>query len=247
MTDAHPEVSLVVPAFNEAARLPSALAQLEQHFRAHPIRTELILVDDGSRDATPQILAGAVSAFPANVHVRRFRHLRNRGKGGAVRTGCLAATGRFILFIDADLAVPLDEMDKLLAALRDGSDVAIGSRIQPDGSDMRASQPLRRRLGGKAFTWLRQRLAVPEIVDTQCPMKGFRAEAAPRIFARQKLNGWAFDAEILFLARRAGLTIREIPVQWRHMEGSKLQPGVRLALRSLRDLIKLRLVHLGGR
>lgn len=247
MSESRAELSLVVPAFNEAARLPPALAQLAAHFRAHPLPTELILVDDGSSDATPEILAEAATAFPATVRVRRFRHRRNRGKGGAVRTGCLAATGRYVMFIDADLAVPLDEIDRILAALRGGCDVAIGSRVQPDGSDMRASQPLGRRLGGRAFTWLRQRLAVPEIVDTQCPMKAFRAEAVPRVFAKQRLNGWAFDAEVLYLARRAGLRICEIPVQWRHMEGSKLQPGVRLALRSLRDLVRLRLVHLGGR
>lgn len=247
MTDARPELSLVVPAYNEAARLPAALSRLAAHFRAHPRASELILVDDGSSDATPELLARAGADVPADVRVRVLRHRRNRGKGGAVRSGCLAATGRYVMYIDADLAVPLTEMEPLLAALDAGADVAIGSRIHPDGRDMRASQPLRRRLGGKAFTWLRQRLAVPEIVDTQCPMKAFRAEVVPRVFARQKLSGWAFDAEILFLARREGLTIREIPVQWQHMEGSKLQPGVRLALRSLRDLVRLRLVHLGGR
>jgi hypothetical protein len=157
------------------------------------------------------------------------------------------ARGRYVIFTDADLAVPLVEADRLLAALRAGCDVAIGTRVQPDGRDMRASQPPLRRLGGKGFTWIRRRIAVPDIIDTQCPMKGFTHEAAQRIFREQRLRGWAFDAELLFLARRSKLRICQMPVVWQHVEGSKLRPSVKLAVLAFWDLVRLRLVHLGGR
>ncbi|MER3421409.1 MAG: glycosyl transferase, partial [Chloroflexota bacterium] len=163
-----------------------------------------------------------------------------------MRTGCLAACGRYVVYADADLAVPLDEVDRILAALRDGCDVAIGTRVHPGGQDMRASQPFMRRMAGRMFTAVRRRLAVPDIVDTQCPMKGFRAEAARVLFSRQRLTGWTFDAELLFLARRAGMRICQIPVHWHHVEGSKLRPGPRLALRILGDLLWMRLAHLPG-
>lgn len=242
-----PEVSLVIPIYNEAARLPRTLDAIEAYFRARALSAELVLVDDGSTDATPHLIAEAVMRLAPVVAVRPLRHAVNRGKGGAVRTGCLGARGTYIIFTDADLAVPLEEADRLLDALRAGCDVAIGTRVQPDGRDMRASQPPLRRLGGKAFTWVRRRIAVPDIIDTQCPMKGFRAEAAQRIFAAQRLRGWAFDAELLFLARRAHMRICQMPVVWRHMAGSKLRPSIRLAALALWDLLRLRLVHLGDR
>jgi glycosyltransferase involved in cell wall biosynthesis len=239
-----PELSLVIPAFNEAARLPGTIGALREFFSARDLVAEVVCVDDGSRDATPRIIAEAVGTFPRRVAVRQERHAVQSGKGAAVRTGCLAARGRYVVYTDADLAVPLAEVDRILDALRGGCDVAIGSRIQADGRDMRASQPPLRRAAGRAFTSVRQRLAVADIVDTQCPLKGFRAEVAPRLFAQQKLGGWAFDAELLFLARRARLRICEMPVVWRHVAGSKLRPGPSLAFRSLWDLLRMRWVHL---
>jgi dolichyl-phosphate beta-glucosyltransferase len=242
-----PELSLVMPVFNEERRLPRALAALERYFTERSLSAELVLVDDGSTDATPNLIAGAVVRLAPLVQVRPQRHALNRGKGAAVRTGCLVARGRYVIFTDADLAVPLVEADRLLAALRAGCDVAIGTRVQPDGRDMRASQPPLRRLGGKGFTWIRRRIAVPDIIDTQCPMKGFTHEAAQRIFREQRLRGWAFDAELLFLARRSKLRICQMPVVWQHVEGSKLRPSVKLAVLAFWDLVRLRLVHLGGR
>lgn len=239
-----PELSLVVPAHNEAARLPGTVDAIIAFFAERLAPAELVLVDDGSTDTTAEIITATAARLPAHVVLRAPRHRVNRGKGAAVRTGCLAATGDFVLYADADLAVPLEEADRLLNALRAGCDVAIGSRVQADGSDMRASQPLMRRMSGRGFTLLRRWLAVGDIVDTQCPMKGFRREAAQRLFRRQKLPGWAFDAEILFLARQANMRICEMPVRWRHVPGSKLRPGPTLALRSLSDLVRLRLVHL---
>jgi dolichyl-phosphate beta-glucosyltransferase len=236
-------MSLVVPAYNEAARLPRAIDAIEAFFRTRSLTAELILVDDGSTDTTPAIIASAAERLSPLVAVRPVRHTVNRGKGAAVRSGCLVARGRYVLFTDADLAVPIEAVDLLLEALRSNCDVAIGTRVQPDGRDMRASQPPLRRLGGRAFTWIRRRIAVPDIIDTQCPLKGFRAEAARRIFALQKLQGWAFDAELLFLARRERMRICQMPVAWRHVEGSKLRPSLRLASRAMWDLGRLRLIH----
>lgn len=242
---ARPELSLVIPAYDEAARLPQTLDAIAAFFAARPLTAELIIVDDGSHDGTRAILATAADRLPPALRVTVLEHEVNRGKGAAVRTGCLAAQGRYVLYTDADLAVPLEEMDKLLEALRSGCDVAIGTRMHPDGRDMRVGQPPLRRLGGKAFTWVRQLIAVPDIVDSQCPMKGFGGAAAQQLFAAQKLDGWAFDAELLFLAQRAGMPICQVPVVWRHVGGSKLRPGFRLAARSLWDLTRLRLLHLG--
>ncbi len=241
-----PLLSLVIPAYNEAARLPATLAAVRAFCTAHPGPLEVVFVDDGSRDGTPRLLAAAEAEMPPGAVLRVLRHRVNQGKGAAVRTGCLAARGRYVVYADADLAVPLDEVDRIVAALKDGCDVAIGTRVHPGGRDMRASQPFVRRMAGRLFTAVRRRLAVPDIVDTQCPMKGFRAEAACVLFSRQRLTGWTFDAELLFLARRAGMRICQIPVQWHHVEGSKLRPGPRLALRILGDLLWMRVVHLPG-
>jgi dolichyl-phosphate beta-glucosyltransferase len=241
-----PELSLVVPAYNEERRLPRALDAIEQFFKTRGLTAELVLVDDGSSDDTPNLIAQAVTRLAPLVQVSPRRHAVNRGKGAAVRTGCVVARGRYVIFIDADLAVPLAEADRLLEALRAGCEVAIGTRVQPDGKDMRASQPPMRRWGGKGFTWIRRRIAVPDIIDTQCPMKGFTHEAAQRVFHEQKLRGWAFDAELLFLARRARYRICQMPVVWQHVEGSKLRPSAKLVALAFWDLVRLRLVHLGG-
>lgn len=249
MTDAvqaAPLLSLVIPAYDEAARLPATLAGVRAFCAAYPGPLEVVFVDDGSRDATPQLLEAARAEMPSGAALRVLRHPVNQGKGAAVRTGCLAARGRYVVYADADLAVPLDEVGRIVTALKDGCDVAIGTRVHPGGRDMRASQPFARRLAGWMFTMVRRWLAVPDIADTQCPMKGFRAEAARALFSRQRLTGWTFDAELLFLARRAGMRICQIPVQWHHVEGSKLRPGPRLALRILGDLLWMRLVHLSG-
>jgi dolichyl-phosphate beta-glucosyltransferase len=244
--EAAPLLSLVIPAYDEAARLPATLASVRAFCAAHRGPLEVVFVDDGSHDATPHLLEAARAQMPPGAALRVLRHPANRGKGAAVRTGCLAARGRYVVYADADLAVPLDEVDRIVAALKDGCDVAIGTRVHPGGQDMRASQPFTRRLAGWLFTAVRRWLAVPDIADTQCPMKGFRAEAARALFSRQRLTGWTFDAELLFLARRAGMRICQIPVQWRHVEGSKLRPGPRLALRILGDLLWMRLAHLSG-
>jgi dolichyl-phosphate beta-glucosyltransferase len=242
-----PDVSVVIPAYNESRRIPTALAAVRAYLADQRYRSELVVVDDGSRDGTSEVVLRAARHFPPGVTVRVVRHGRNLGKGAAVRTGCLAARGRFIVYMDADLAVPVEETGRVLQALLDGCDVAVGTRIQPDGRDMRASQPRLRRVAGSGFTTARRLIAARGIIDTQCPLKAFRAEVVPGLFRRQRLRGWSFDAEILYLAERQRLDVCQVPVVWRHVEGSSLRPSARLAANVAWDLARLRTLHLRGR
>jgi dolichyl-phosphate beta-glucosyltransferase len=234
--------SYVVPAFNEQDRLPSSLERLIGFLSAQAFDSEIVVSDDGSGDRTAQIVRDRIaSGTPERVKLRLVRHQPNRGKGAAIREGMLAAQGDHAFFLDADLATPPEESLKLLASLDGGADIAIGDRIQPDGSDMRASQPLRRRTVGKLFTLMRKALGVlPDIDDTQCPMKGFRGDVAQAVFAEQTLTGWTFDAEVLCIARSLGYRIEQVPVSWAHVEGSRLRVGPGQAWRVARDLWRLR-------
>jgi glycosyltransferase involved in cell wall biosynthesis len=241
-----PFVSIVVPAYNEQARLPGSLERVLAFAAAQPYTCEIVVSDDGSTDTTPDIVLERQrrAEDAERVELRLVQRERNEGKGAAIRTGCLAARGTYVLFMDADLAVPPEDALKLLELLEGGATVAIGSRIQPDGSDMRAGQPFQRRAAGWLFTTMRKALRVlPDIDDTQCPMKGFRHDAAQAIFQRQRLSGWIFDAEVLFIARQRGYRIAEVPVSWSHVEGSRLRVRPQQAFEVARDLLRLRLLH----
>ena len=239
-----PVVSIVIPAWNEEARLPAGLDRALAFLGGLPHASEIVVVDDGSTDRTAALVRERAQSAPGNVRVRMLQHDHQRGKGAAIRTGCLEAHGDFVFFIDADLATPPEESVKLLDVLRGGAAVVIGSRIQPDGSDMRETQPSRRRFVGTLFTKMRKLLRVlPDIDDTQCPMKGFRRDAARAIFERQRLSGWIFDAEVLYIARSLGYPIVEVPVTWRHVEGSRLRVRPSQAYQVIRDLVRLRFMH----
>jgi dolichyl-phosphate beta-glucosyltransferase len=244
-----PHVSFVMPAYNEEARLPASLERVIAFLSAQAYDSEIIVSDDGSTDATPQIVHRREDAgVPERVTLRLVKSARNEGKGAAIRRGCLDAHGAYVFFLDADLATPPEESAPLLAALESGADVAAGSRIQPDGSDMRASQPRQRQVVGKLFTLMRKTMGVlRDIDDTQCPMKGFRAEAAQAIFREQRLSGWIFDAEVLQIARSLGYRIVCVPVRWRHVDGSRLRLRPAQAFEVARDLIKLRRMKFGRR
>jgi len=241
-----PRLTFVVPAHNEAKRLGASLERLIAYAGAQPYASEVLVVDDGSTDRTADIAREAAQQLPANVSFRLLQHERNRGKGGAVRTGALAASGEYVLYFDADMAMPPEETAKLLAAL-EAADVAAGSRVQPDGTDMRVSQPGWRRYGGKLFTFVRKRILLPDFADTQCGFKAFRREAAQALFSRQQLEGWAFDAELLYLAQRLGFSVRQVPIEWRNVEGSTFHLGVGSGIRELRDLVRIRWLHRGAK
>lgn len=243
-----PLVSVVVPAYNEEARLPRSLDRVAAFLADQPFASEIVVTDDGSRDRTAEIVREKIAGVVPTVSMRLVQHERNLGKGAAIRTGILAAGGRYVFFLDADLATPPEDALCLLDDLRRGAPVVIGSRIQPDGTDMRASQPAQRRMVGKMFTMMRRAMRVlPDIADTQCPMKGFEQTAAQAIFRQQRLRGWIFDAEVLYIARSLGYPIISVPVTWRHVEGSRLRVRPQQAWEVMRDLIRLRFLHPSSR
>lgn len=245
-----PSVTLVLPAYNEHDRIGPALDELFGYLRRQgPGReggrpasqmgpVEVLVVDDGSDDDTADI----VSARPeANLKLLRQPHT---GKGGAVRAGMLAAESDYVLFADADMATPPDQLPLLTDAL-DGHDLALGSRVHRDGSDRRRSQPLHRRALGKVFHAMAAFWVTGPVPDTQCGFKGFRREAAHDLFARQKIGSIVFDAEIIHLARRRGYDMEIVPVQWSDKRGSRMRVRPWLAARVLLDLIRIPLIHRG--
>jgi dolichyl-phosphate beta-glucosyltransferase len=212
-----------------------------------PYESELIVVDDGSGDAGREALDQAVAALRPGLSRRVLRHESNRGKGAAVRTGCLAAQSRYVAFIDADLATPPEALGGLIQALEAGADVAVGVRRQADGSDLRDRRSLRRRLAGRAFAAAVLLLLLPGMQDSQCPLKAFRREAAQQLFALQRIDTWSFDAEVLYLARRLGMKVAQVPVAWTAVEGSHLR--LSRSVGELVNLLRIRWMHraLGSR
>jgi dolichyl-phosphate beta-glucosyltransferase len=227
----------VIPAYNEERRLSSTLDTVARYLRASATSWELIVVDDGSTDATAGL---ARAASRADRRIRLIGSGANRGKGHAVRTGVLAARGRRVLFCDADLATPIQDLDRLAAVLRAGADAAIGSRAHR-ASIIQVEQGPARRVLGRAGNRLIRVLAVPGIADTQCGFKLFDGAKARRAFALATIDGWGFDVEILYLFARFGWTVEEVPVHWAHQSGSKLRPGGYLGV--IAELLRLRREH----
>lgn len=230
---AQPEYTIVVPAYNERARIGGTLEQVLEHIRAQKWSAEVLVVNDGSRDDT----ASFVGQFAAqNPEVRLIENPGNQGKGYAVRSGMLNAWGKVLLFTDADLSSPISEASKLFAALEKGADVAIGSRwLDPSLQFQR--QSLRRQFMSRAYNiFVRSVLTFP-YRDTQCGFKAFTRAAAQRIFPLQRITRWGFDAEILYLAHHLKLQVAEVPVAWGHDERSKIHPwrdGFYMGLDTLR-------------
>ena len=213
------DLSIVIPAFNEERRLPKAIEQIGSYLKTRPLRAEIIVVDDGSTDATPKLIARYREEYP---WLRLISNSRNRGKGYSVRHGVLEAWGDIVLFTDADLSTPIEEADKLLAAMRErGYDGAIGSRGM-DRSLIQVHQSAIREWAGSLFNRMVRWIAGLEFSDTQCGFKAFRRERARIIFDQQRIERFGFDPEILFLAKRHGLRIAEIPVRWSHDPATKV-------------------------
>ena len=241
--DRPPALSIIVPAYSEALRIAESLRRISDYLELQPYECELIVVDDGSDEPGRKALEEALSVPRPALSRRLLKHDRNLGKGAAVRTGCLAARGRYVAFLDADLATPPEALDGLLAALEAGSDVAIGVRAQADGSDMRDNRNPLRRLAGKTFAGVVGLLLLPGVKDTQCPVKAFRGEAARRLFPLQRIETWSFDAELLYLARRLDMQVAQAPVSWDAVAGSHLQ--LRRATGELLNLLRIRWMHRG--
>jgi dolichyl-phosphate beta-glucosyltransferase len=200
----------VIPAYNEAKRLPPTLAKIRAYLEAHGVSYEIVVVDDGSTDKTAE---SAEAAGGANVRV--LRNQGNRGKGHSVKKGMLAARGARRLMSDADLSTPIEELAGLMARMDAGYDIVIASRAVP-GARVEVHQPLLREAAGRAFNVMVQLLAVPGIHDTQCGFKLFTASAAEAAFGPARLDGFSFDVEALFIASKRGLRIAEEPVTWRN-------------------------------
>jgi dolichyl-phosphate beta-glucosyltransferase len=215
------DLSIVVPAFNEEHRLPPTLAKLHAFLAAQPMRWEIIVVDDGSRDATCAVVEAAMATIP---NLRLVRQTPNRGKGAAVRMGMLAARGQIRVMSDADGSMSPDQLPRLLAPIvACKAEIAIGSRYA-EGAQSDVKQPFYRVLWSRLANKAIQRSLVPGVRDTQCGFKAFTAEAARALFQLGRIDGWAFDLEILALARRAGFTIAEVGVAWTDDRRSRVNP-----------------------
>jgi Glycosyltransferases involved in cell wall biogenesis len=232
-----PPFSVVIPCFNEVARIGTTIRATVDYLRKNSPESELIVVNDGSIDATGAITRGIFSG--TKITTRLLENFPNRGKGAAVRSGLLAAQKPIALFSDADLSTPLEEIPKVIEPIADGEvDIAFGSR----GLDRRLigqHQPWRREQAGRIFNLLVRFATDLPFWDTQCGFKAFRLDVCRPILEAARVNGFAFDVELLYLAERAGLRIREIPVRWNHAEGSKVR-FFRDSLRMLREVIALR-------
>jgi glycosyltransferase involved in cell wall biosynthesis len=249
----------VLPAFNEEARLGPALDELFAYLRAAPAEAlpelvSVLVVDDGSTDSTADLVrhraefTGEGPAGPAPGPKERpplgLLRVPHGGKGAAVRAGVLAAQGDAIVFADADMATPPDQLPKMVAALIDAQ-VAIGSRCQPDGSDMRATQPPFRRFIGRIFRVMARVWVTGPVPDTQCGFKGFTHDAACDLFERLRITSIVFDVDLIFLARRRGYRIAVVPIVWADRRGSRMHARPGLALRVAWDLIRIRFIHPG--
>jgi dolichyl-phosphate beta-glucosyltransferase len=233
-----PELSIIIPAYNEEHRLGRTLGRVQEYFSSHPPgtdRIEIIVVDDGSTDGTAratQDCAGQIASL------RLLSNGKNYGKGYSVRHGMLEARGRIALFTDADLSAPIEEAEKLLAAIEAGYDVAIGSRAM-DRSLISARQSGFREVAGIIFNGCVRLLTGLRFQDTQCGFKVFKRERCRIVFEQQRIRGFGFDPEVLFLARHHGLSASEVPVRWAHDPGTKVHL-VRDSLLMFADLIYIR-------
>ena len=240
-------MTIVLPAYNEQSRIGPALDELFEYLDAPPVegirpRIDVLVVDDGSTDRTADLIRERAAAREPDAAPLAVMTVPHAGKGAAVRAGMLAAGGDLVVFADADMATPPSELPKLTAALKE-ADVALGSRIQPDGSDMRATQPAYRRFLGGVFHLLASIWVVGDVKDTQCGFKGFTREAAQDLFERQKVTSIVFDVELIHLARRRGYKLAVVPIRWEDVRGSRMRPGAKLALQVAWDLFRIPLLH----
>ncbi len=232
-------MSVVIPAYNEELRISQTVREIIAYLVAQDYEWEIVVADDGSTDATARLVYKAAEG-DSRIRVLPLPH---GGKGWAVRNGMLAASGEFRLLCDADLSVPIAQVERLLPPCCEDTDIAVGSREAPGAA--RYGEPGRRHLMGRVFNSITRRLASLELADTQCGFKCFRGNAAVHLFDRATMNGFSYDVEVLHLARLHGLTIAEIGVDWHYREHSKVRP-LRDAFSMTLDLLRIRWRHRNG-
>lgn len=234
--------SIIIPAYNESARLGATLDRVLDHVAGRHWDAEVIVVNDGSRDDTAEMV---LARSRTNSALRLVENPGNRGKGYSVRNGMLKAEGDVRLFTDADLSSPIEEADKLFSAIEDGADVAIGSRwLQPDTQAQR--QSLLRQFYGRTFNLILRLLLGLRFKDTQCGFKAFSRSSAQKLFSMQTIEGWGFDAELLFLADKSGLRVKELPVVWSDAEGTRIHP-LRDGLHMIAEVLTIRWNSISGK
>jgi len=238
----YPKYSIVIPAFNERARIPATLRSVVDCIRAHGWSAEVIVVNDGSSDETARLVREFSEHSP---EVRLLENPSNRGKGYSVRSGILHALGDVVMFTDADLSSPIEEAERLFAAIAQGADIAIGSRWLAS-SRQTHRQPLYRQFFGRCFNALTRMVMNLPFADTQCGFKAFTRSAAQTVFQLQTIERWGFDPEILFIALKRGYHIQEVPVSWAHDERSRIS-YLRDGLQMLKELAIVRWNALVGR
>jgi glycosyltransferase involved in cell wall biosynthesis len=237
-----PTYSIVIPAYNESARLGGTLGKILDYVHTRGWNAEVIVVNDGSQDNTADIVRTFAANDPA---IRLVENPGNRGKGYSVRNGMLHAGGGIVIFSDADLSSPIEEAPKLLQALAAGADIAIGSRwLRAETQTQR--QPLHRQIFGRIFNLMLRVTLGLKFKDTQCGFKAFRQPAVREIFPLQKIERWGFDPEILFLARKFKFRVREVPVAWGHSGGTRINPLVD-GSRMVMEMLRIRCYDLSGK
>jgi glycosyltransferase involved in cell wall biosynthesis len=238
----YPKYSIVIPAYNESGRIPATLKSVMECVRANGWLAEIIVVDDGSRDATAEVVRTFAAGAP---EVRLIQNPGNHGKGYSVRNGMLQALGEIVMFTDADLSAPIEEAERLFAALADGADIAIGSRwLERTRQTIR--QPLYRQFFGRCFNAVTRFVMGLSFADTQCGFKAFTRDAAQTVFQLQTIERWGFDPEILFIALKRGYRIEEVSVSWAHDERTRMS-YLKDGMRMLQDIAIVRWNALLGR
>lgn len=237
-----PRLSIVIPAYNEGARIESALDRVLTCVAERGWNAEVLIVDDGSSDNTAVIVRRWMETHP---NLQLIHNEGNRGKGYSVRNGLLQAAGQIVMFTDADLSSPIEEAERLFDALNAGADVAIGSRWL-DKQKQTIHQPLYRRFFGRCFNWVTRKVIGLPFKDTQCGFKAFKREAAQTIFRLQTIERWGFDPEILFIARKLKYKIVEVPVTWGHDERSRIS-YLKDGMKMLQEMAEIRGNSLRGR
>ena len=237
-----PEISMIVPAYNEGGRIIPTLRAFVSFLGDNRYNYELIVVDDGSTDGTYDVVRDISKEVP---QLSIIRHPRNLGKGMAVKSGFLAASGAIVFFSDADHSTPIEELPKLIARIHEGYEIVIASRALPD-SIIEKHQKWHRERMGKIFNWIVRIITVRGIHDTQCGFKSFQREKCAPVFARQRIGGFCFDVELLFIAKLRNLHIAEVPVLWRNSADTRVST-LKDSLRMFRDLLMIRYNQILGR